>query len=584
MTFQKKIIVAFLLFVILPIVILGFFSYRISSQTLQQKISNQTVQTLKALDRNLLTSISEMNTFSDYVISSGEIQSFLKSKKTTSIFEFYNKRQAIAGIMHGNTQLNDFILYQDNGDVVHMKNTSIPTFETFNSSSFYQLMMQERGRPVWLLPSENASLFQGDGLWLTQGRVVKEINSLNNIGYLILQIKIDLFDEIFDDIHEGQSDEMLLNEEGEILYSLNRDLIGSKLSVKQLSDIQTLDKGYLIDEWNNEKSLLTFMPSSFKTGSGSNLLLISVTPWEIIANDIVHIRNTTLLIVCMTVIIAILFNLLYLKRISLFIQALLIHMKQVEQGQLSNRMGKFKQKEFGQISNAFNSMIKRIQQLLIEVKNEQEQKRQAEFRVLQQQINPHFLYNTLESINALASLNGQKQISKMTINLGKLLRISINGDFEVKVKEELQHVISYLEIQKIRYDHRFSYEVEIEEELKHHLVLKLILQPLVENILNHAFSQNHAGIIKIRGSFTNGQGNLWIEDNGSGIEETVLWKLNGWATEDNDKKRLGHGIRNVQERLRLYYGEEYGLMICSKEGKGTMMKITFPIKGDKSDL
>jgi two-component system sensor histidine kinase YesM len=107
-----------LLFVLLPIVILGLVSYVISSFTLQQNISNQTVQTLKALDRNLSSALLEVNSFSDYVISSSEIQSFLKTNNTTSIYEFYNKQQAIAGTMYGNSQVDDFILYRETGDVV----------------------------------------------------------------------------------------------------------------------------------------------------------------------------------------------------------------------------------------------------------------------------------------------------------------------------------------------------------------------------------------------------------------------------------------------------------------------------------
>jgi two-component system sensor histidine kinase YesM len=228
-------------------------------------------------------------------------------------------------------------------------------------------------------------------------------------------------------------------------------------------------------------------------------------------------------------------------------------------------------------------MITRIQWLLREVESEQERKREAQFKVLQQQINPHFLYNTLESINALASLNGQKEISRMTINLGKLLRISINGGYEVKVKDEIRHVKSYLEIQKIRYDNRFSYEVEIDDVLENQPVLKLILQPLVENILIHAFDQDHSGRIKIRGTISNGHGQFFIEDNGKGMNNSVLLNLNRPESEI-PKREGGHGIRNVQERLGLYYGKKYGLMICSSENKGTTIRISFPIQGDKHGI
>lgn len=582
--FQHKIIIAFLLFILLPIIILGFVSYKISSTTLQQKISNQTVQTLKAVDRNVVASVSQVNIFSDYVISSSEIQTFLDldTNETKSLYDFYHGQQAIAGIMHGNSEIDDFILYSNRGNVIHLKNNQVPAFDTFYSSLFYQQILREKGRPVWLAPSENDLFHQDNRYLLTLGRAIKDINTLNDIGYLVMNIKLDLFDDIFKDIEQDQSYGLLVDKDGRILYSLNRGLIGEKLNFEGFSEIQSKGMGYFIDTWRDEKSLITYMPSSFNTGTDSQLLLISVKPWSTIASDIVHIRNTTWVIVALAILLAALFNVFYLKRIALFIQDLLKHMRLAGKGILNHQMTSHKLKELVAISQGYNNMTGRIQNLLVEVETEQERKREAQFKVLQQQINPHFLYNTLESINALAALNGQKDISRMTINLGKLLRISINGGFEVPVKDEIRHVISYLEIQKIRYDNRFSYEVEVEEELQSHFVLKLILQPLVENILNHAFGQNDIGVIKIRGTLSKGQGQFWIEDNGKGFNDQAMLKLS--SSEPTPQSSGGHGIRNVQERLRLYYGENYGLMICSHENHGTILKITFPIKGDTDVL
>jgi two-component system, sensor histidine kinase YesM len=580
--FHHKMIIAFVIFVLIPILLLGFISYKISSITLQQNLSNQAVQTLKAVDLNILAAVSKVNTFSDYIISSSEIQTFLNTNDTSSIYEFYNKQHAIAGAMYGISQIEDFILYNREGEITHIKKTDIPSLETLKSNRFLDRVIEQKGSSLWLTPYENEKLFLQDKLFLSQVRVVKDINTLDNLGYLILKVKINLFDTIFEDVYDALTHEMIINQEGKILYSLDRKLIGKELKIDQLGKIQTTEKGYLIDEWGNEKSLISYLSSdSVNTGTNSKLILISIKPWRTIESEIVDIRNSTLLILAVTLIFAFLFSFLYLKRISLFIQDLVKSMKHIENGKLDKRMGTFKIKELMNISIGFNNMMKRIQQLLVDVEMEQERKREAQFKVLQQQINPHFLYNTLESINALASLNGQKQISRMTINLGKLLRISINGGYEVKVKDEILHVISYLEIQKIRYDHSFSYVIEVDEDLNHYYVLKLILQPLVENILQYAFSQqdHHKGLIKIRGAIRNGKGEFWIEDNGKGIENIVLMELNAWKVEKNNH-RLGHGIRNVDERLRLFYGDKYGLTICSTENEGTLIKISFPVKGD----
>ncbi|MED4225308.1 sensor histidine kinase [Neobacillus cucumis] len=582
--FQHKMILAFLLFILLPIITLGFVSYKISSTALQQKISNQTVQTLKAVDRNVMASVSQVNAFSDYVISSSEIQSYLSTNDTTSMIDFYTKQQAVAGMMLGNSQIADFILYRENGGATHLRDSEIPSYGRFKSSSFYRQILQEKGKPVWLTPSEQQQFNENKKSSFTLGRVVKDIDTLDNLGYVILDVNSNLLDSSFTDIQDGSAYGMLVNQKGKIVYSPKRELIGKSFTIDHFSELESKKSGYLIDTWKGKKSLITFMPSSFQTATNSSALtMVSIKPWKEISNDINHIRNTTLFIVIIAVIIAGLFNMVYLKRITQFIQELLKDMKLAEKGMLSIRMKRYRIKELENIALGFNNMITRIQWLLREVEREQERKREAQFKVLQQQINPHFLYNTLESINALASLNGQREISKMTINLGKLLRISINGGYEVKVKDEIRHVKSYLEIQKIRYDNRFSYEVEIDDVLENQPVLKLILQPLVENILIHAFDQDHSGRIKIRGTISNGHGQFFIEDNGKGMNNSVLPNLNRPESEI-PKREGGHGIRNVQERLGLYYGKKYGLMICSSENKGTTIRISFPIQGDKHGI
>lgn len=581
--FQHKLIIAFICFVLIPIIILGIVSYKISSTTLQKNISEQMIQTLKAVDRNLLAAVTEVNSFSDYIVSSSAIQDYLNTQNTSSIYEFYSDQQEIAGKMYGNSQIDNLVLYRHDGDVITFTDDMVTSLDDLRSNLFLDKLLQEKGRPVWLTPYENQNLIFSQDYILTQSRVVKDINTLENLGYLILQVKLDLFDPIFKDIYGGPSHELIVNKEGTVLYSLNRNFIGKTLDIESSSEFPTNKSGYLTDEWDGEKSLITYMPSSFETGGNTQLILVSIKPLKTIASDIVNIRNTMLLVVGFTVLTAGLFNFLYLKRISRFIHELLNGMKHVERGTLSKRMGRFKFQELQNISQGFNNMTGKLQQLMRDIETEQERKREAQFKVLQQQINPHFLYNTLESINALAALNGQREISRMTINLGKLLRISINGGYEVKVKDEIRHVISYLEIQKIRFNNRFSFEVDVVEELNHYPVLKLILQPLVENILIHEFSKrdDEEGLIKIRGTLSNGQGEFWIEDNGKGIDERVLMQLNNWRLENlHSQANNGHGVRNVDERMRLYYGEKYGLIICSMKNKGTVIKISFPIKGD----
>ncbi|ARI76325.1 cache domain-containing sensor histidine kinase [Halobacillus mangrovi] len=582
MSFRRKMLFAFLGFVLAPLAILGGLSYQISSTTLKNNISEQTVQTLKAVDRNLMKAVSEVNTFSDFVLSSGEIQSFLKTNDTDSVIEFYNNQQSIAGLMYGNAQVDDFMVYSKDGELLHLKNSTVPPFGEFVLSPFYLEMIEQKGRPVWLTPSSNQEWSSNEESLLTQGRVIKDIQTLEDIGYLVMNIKIRLFDELFSNIDMNPSEELIINRRGDILYSLNHEMIGEDLQMDELSSLKLGSTGYFLTNWEDKKSLVTYIPSQFSTMQNDELILVSIQPWDVLASEIIMIRNTTIILFIVAIVMALLFNMLYLRRVSQFIQESLASMKKVEEGALHVRMREFKLKELKNISSGFNNMLTRIRDLIQDVKLEQEYKREAQFQVLQEQINPHFLYNTLESINALAAMNGQKEISKMTINLGKLLRISINGDYEVMVKDEIRHVVSYLEIQKIRYDHAFHFLVEVDEALEKEYVLKLILQPLVENSIKHAFDSKEAGIISIQGYCEGSKGFIFVQDNGTGLPQEALESLNDDKNERH--KNLGHGMINVHKRLRLYYGMAYGMIVCSDQKEGTKIKITFPIKGENNGI
>ncbi|MBW5448221.1 hypothetical protein GE107_19415 [Cohnella sp. CFH 77786] len=583
---QHRMIIGFLLFILLPILIEGWVSYQTSADTLKKNISEQVLQTLKLMDMNLSASISELNWFSDNVVDSPDIQKFLKFKENENIADLYNQNLNIKSVMYSNSMVEDFILYTKKETVFHLKSFPSPSLQQLEGSSFFHEIMKENGRPVWLSPAENDLFVPSGKLMLTQGRLIIDYNNLEYLGYFVLHIKLDLLDRIFTKLHQTNSSELIINQSGKILYSFDHQWIGQQLQMNHLPEITTGKQGYFIDTWQGKKSLVTYYLSDLNEDAKKEWILVSIKPWDSLSNQIYFIRNNTIAIVIVGIFMALLFNLLYVKKILGFISQFLRKMNRAEHGDLAVRMPAFDFLEFKTLALGFNKMIEQIGLLLQQVKREQERKREAEFQVLQQQINPHFLYNTLESINSLAALNGQKEISKMTINLGKLLRISINGAYEVMVSDEIRHVISYLEIQKTRFNNRFEYEINVEDELKNCPVLKLILQPLVENILYHAFDQHQKiGQISIIGCIEGGKGCFYIQDNGKGIKNETLTKFSDQYLRVDYRRNNGHGIKNVQDRLKLYYGNAYGLMICSFEGSGTTVKITFPmIKGDEHDV
>jgi two-component system sensor histidine kinase YesM len=585
MKFQNKILIAFLFFILLPIFILGFVSYHVTSSTLKNKVGDETLQTLHAIDLNLNMVMSEVNTLSNYISSSREVQDFIKYNDEQSLIEFYNKSQAIAGLLYGQSKLDDLVLYSATGQIYSFKRTAAPSFGQFLESKYYSMMVEEEGRPVWLSTTESDKFVKSENLTFSQGRVIKDINTLRDIGYLILDVKLDRFDQVFKSLQQQDSKEMIVNDKGEIVYNRDHQLIGETINLPK--EMLLNQSGTLIDDWEKEKSLISFIPFTFNEYESSTFFLISIKPWSFITNETKFIRQVTIFLVIIVAVFAVCFKQLYLNKIIHFITEFQFNMKRVENGQLTTRMKAFSALELNHLAKGFNRMVEEISTLLTRVKNEQERKRKAEFKVLQNQINPHFLYNTLESINSMAVLHGSRDISKMTINLGKLLRISINAADKVSVSDEVRHAMSYLEIQKVRFDERFAFEIEIDKQLEHYFILKLVLQPLVENILIHAFERNKDdGFIKIHGGISKNEGFFFIEDNGVGITNDVLATFNECNKGSQaSSQSIGCGVMNVQERLKLYYGKRYGMIICSDKNKGTTVKLTFPLsEGEQDDI
>ena len=221
-----------------------------------------------------------------------------------------------------------------------------------------------------------------------------------------------------------------------------------------------------------------------------------------------------------------------------------------------------------------------------QVTAEQKQLRKAEFELLQAQINPHFLYNTLDAIVWSAEAGNQKQVVKMVGSLSEFFRTSLNKGKEiVTVREELQHVRSYLEIQQIRYQDILSYEIDVPEELNNYLIPKITIQPLVENALYHGIKNRRGGgKISVTGTLEEEDYIIKVTDDGIGMDEERLEQVRkGLTDQDPDSNKI-YGLYNVNERIRLEFGEEYGISIDSAYEKGTTMTIRLPRKKKSNEI
>lgn len=242
-----------------------------------------------------------------------------------------------------------------------------------------------------------------------------------------------------------------------------------------------------------------------------------------------------------------------------------------QEGDYGKRIQIREKDEFGQIAEAFNTMAKHIQELINSVYREGLRKKQAELEALQSQINPHFLYNTLSSIITLASMGQIAKVTDMVRQLSLFYRLTLNeGEVDIAMADELEQVKAYIDIQRTKYEDAFTVYYDIEPDISSCLVIKLILQPLVENIFKHAWFEDSIAIV-IRGRRIGDQIELKVIDNGIGIQREAQQALEAGRPSSG-----GCGLQNVDERIKLRYGKEYGVSISSIYGAGTTARILLP--------
>ena len=345
---------------------------------------------------------------------------------------------------------------------------------------------------------------------------------------------------------------------------------------------------------NGETYLATYTEMS-----GTGWKICTLRAADSLVGNLEQMRYFIVLVVCICTVISIMAIILMVHRITVSLGQLACVMNRVtEEEDFQSQFAYPYHDEVGNLGISFNYMIQKINHLIMElnanveelreekenVKKVQMQKRKAELKALQAQINPHFLYNTLNAITWQAADQEVPEIGILSNSLGKFFRISLSGGKEViTIREELEHVENYLRIQEIRYKDKIRYKLQVPEDVKDLYIIKLVLQPLVENSIYHGIKvKKGIGHIRIYSErCTNEAGiqmlHILVEDDGEGIEEERLKVIQEGLLFGRVSQDSGYGIYNVNERIKLYYGDSYGLSMQSEYGKGTRAAIRIPV-------
>ncbi|GHO77700.1 hypothetical protein KSD_54710 [Ktedonobacter sp. SOSP1-85] len=320
---------------------------------------------------------------------------------------------------------------------------------------------------------------------------------------------------------------------------------------------------------------------SSNTSSLSGWTVAALVPSSSLTQDIEAIKQTTVLMTCLTILLVVGVTLLVIYRLSQQITQLRSLMGQVEMGNLDVRFHAQGRGELKSLGKSFNHMIARLKQLIQDNYESQLQRKKAELAALHSQINPHFLYNTLGTFHMLAMMEGQERLASMAYHLGQLMRYALEPGTLVELQQETEHIEHFLSLIKERYEERLGYTIQIPEELQHYKIPRFTLQPLIENAIYHGIDPKiEGGSIEVKGWQEEKRLVLSIRDDGIGMsdEELERWQ-SALKYEANRLARSCHiGILNVQGQIQRIFGPEYGLALAVGRGrKGIVMTICLPL-------
>jgi Predicted signal transduction protein with a C-terminal ATPase domain len=356
---------------------------------------------------------------------------------------------------------------------------------------------------------------------------------------------------------------------------LNSSKDGMKSIYSQLALKFTGSDGYIFYSINNKKFFIAYTKSSY-----TGWTYINAIPYDSIFTKVSDMSNALTAVFVTIFLITLLLSLYFAGNITRPLENLTRKMKKVEEGnfELQEETQSVQRiDEIGQLNNDFDIMICKINSLIKEDYTKQIILKDAQYKALQSQINPHFLYNTLDSINWMAKLSHENNISLMVESLGNLLRSTIsNKEYIISLGQEIEILNYYINIQKIRFEDRLDFRMEIDGRYDNVKIPKLILQPIVENSINYGL-ENMMGtcIIRLFAYENEGAFEVVIEDNGPGIDEDILQKIEKGQV---PPKGLGVGLKNIDDRIRIIFGENHGICINSKNGQGTSVHICIPIE------
>lgn len=553
---RYKLAIFYSLFCFLPVMLLFWLSFLQMRSIIDDKgkmnLQSYLQQSVSSMDRTL----DGYNSLSDYIAFDRTLAEVFSMEYGTPYEQYEQLTQKVdpilrtASYFHGGMQ--QITIYTDNGMVKH--DTTVAPVSEIEETDWYQKTLEHPGLN-WFVNYQEKTLFSARKLAFSGAR--EDVN--------ILYMDVD-YQKLFTPYAETLISECglyITDQDGKLVFEESR--FSGKNQNYDLTYSEFLEQR---DRGSTDYIVLCEQSNT----TGWTVWLYQPVGLAGEAMRPIGVMAGVTILIC--IFVAVLAYFITSGMVSSRIERLTHFMQEVQEGSMDMQMESDDRDEIGMLYRGFGSMMKRIRTLINEVYLSKITQKEAELKALQAQINPHFLYNTLSLINWKALAAGEEDISRMTLALSTFYRTALNrGRNVLQVETELSNTRAYLEIQSMLHDGNFDYEIEAQTEILQCESLNLILQPLVENAIHHGIEEKTDGRGKITVRGWKEDNCVWfmVEDNGVGMEQEVADKILTMESK-------GYGVRNVNERIRLCYGEKYAMKVESVVGKGTKMTIHFPAR------
>ncbi len=530
----------------------------------------------KQINQNIDSYITYMDNIVSVISGSEDAQYYLFRGNTDGGHE---KRllEQFRIILKGRSDIRNIGLVCDGGNSLFNTGYSSQNPDIdLSTQEWYKKAVESKGKSI-LTSSHVQHVIEGERPWvITMSRGISNlVGSRASKGAVFIDLNYSAISELCDQNSIGDKGYVfIVDQDGNIVYHPQQQQLYNELQTENIEAVMNAKTDTVtVGEGEHEK--IYTISRSDKTG------------WTVVGcMNVAELLKSSrqaqrIYVICAAglIILSLILSRVLARNITYPIQRLRDSMKKVQTGEFpTTDIEVSSENEIGSLTKSFNVMTHRIAELMEQNIHEQEEKRKSELKALQSQINPHFLYNTLDSIIWMAEGKKNEEVVLMTASLARLLRQSIsNADELVSVGQEAEYARSYLTIQKMRYKDKLEFQIDISPAISGVKIIKLVLQPIIENAIYHGLKYKESkGFLIVRGYLEGKKAVLEVEDNGVGMDEETLSHI--FEKHKVNYHSNGVGVYNVQKRLKLYYGEEYGIVYKSRKNEGTRAVITIPME------